>query len=210
MIAVNLLPPRLVHRQATQRRLSLWISVWLAAAGLLLLPLCLYVSTDRAETAISARRTDADKELTDLRRKLASSGAEADRLRAAIARAQALRAKRNWSGLFTLIGECMPAEVWLVSATTDAPNAVRAASVPAPTGIPEGTAKPVAAAPSVVRMAGPTQLTLQGYALEHDNLYTFMARLMETQAFKSVELIRSGQEPVLTGTAVRFDLLCSW
>jgi Tfp pilus assembly protein PilN len=210
MIAVNLLPPRLVHRQATQRRLSLWLTIWLGAAGILLVPLFLYVSADRAETTLSARRAAAEKEITGLRVQLAAGATEADRLRTAISRVEALRAKRGWSGLLTQIGECMPDEVWLLSATTDAPALSRPSPAAAPTGTPEGATKSAAQGPGVVRMAGPTQLTLQGYALEHNNLYAFMARLLETRAFKSVELIRSGQEPILAGTAVRFDLLCSW
>jgi hypothetical protein len=93
----------------------------------------------------------------------------------------------------------MPPEVWLTSIATDPPY---------PHG--RGRTEVTAEDGDTVVLEAPTQLTVQGYAVDHKHLYSFMSRLKQANVFASVELVRSGREPALMGQAVRFDLHFAW
>ena len=57
---------------------------------------------------------------------------------------------------------------------------------------------------------GARRAALAGYALGHEQLYDFMARLKAAQAFDRIDLVKADKEDVLWARAVRFELLCTW
>jgi Tfp pilus assembly protein PilN len=121
-----------------------------------------------------------------------------------IERANALRTKRSWAGLLSLVAQCLPQEVWLTSVATDAPPPAAARRRTSP------RASEKQDHPTVVVLDGARRAALAGYALGHEQLYDFMARLKAAQAFDRIDLVKADKEDVLWARAVRFELLCTW
>jgi Tfp pilus assembly protein PilN len=205
MVSTNLLPPSLVRQRAVRRRMRAWGGVVACALGAIAVPVVMHQTARAQERSLLARRDAIDGHRSSLQRELAQGIRSIQSLQTQLARADALRSKRPWSALFGMISACMPEGTWLTLLATDAPG-------PSPTRTAARVGK--AAEPDdsdkTVRMEGATGLTLQGFAVDHGDLYAFMSRLKATNLFADVELIRSGREPVLDGQAVRFELRCTW
>ena len=213
MIGVNLIAPDVRRIQAVKRRLRQWLTVAAPIAALALLPSATEwhrrgkVDTQRRQLAA------VDAELRGLRREVIASAAAVSTMESEFARARALRTKRSWAGLLSILSASMPEEVWLTSFSTDrSPEApglktIRAAPPGDPTtpgSVPAGGELPV------VVLQAATRIELTGFALNHERLYDLMSRLKEDGTFSNVELLKAGMEPVLEGHAVRFTLACGW
>jgi Tfp pilus assembly protein PilN len=205
MVSVNLLPPSVMRQRSVRRRVRAWSGVLACALGALAIPVVIHQSARAQERSLLARRETMDGDRSALQRELAQETRSIQSLQTQLARADALRSKRSWSALFGMISACMPEGTWLTMLATDSPG-----SVSAKAAAKGGKAAESDNGDETVRMEGATGLTLQGFAVDHEELYAFMSRLKGTNLFGDVELIRSGREPVLDGQAVRFELRCTW
>lgn len=205
MVSINLLPPSLMRKRVVRRRVRTWSVLVACALGAGAIPVVMYQSARAQEDSLRARRESVDGDRSSLQRELAQWTRSIQSLHTQLARADALRSKRSWSTLLGMIGSCMPEGTWLTSLATDSPGAIKARP-----GAKTGSTEKAENGDAAVRMEGATSLTLQGFAVDLDDLYAFMSRLKATNLFSEVALIRSGREPVLAGQAVRFELQCTW
>jgi Tfp pilus assembly protein PilN len=205
MVSINLLPPLLVHQRAVRRRVRAWSGVLACALGAGVIPVVMHQSARAQENSLLARRETIDGDRSSLQRELAQGTRSIQTLQTQLARADALRSKRSWSALFGMISACMPEGTWLTLLATDSPGSGKARPA-----AKVGNAAESDDSNATVRMEGATGLTLQGFAVDHGDLYAFMSRLKATNLFGDVTLIRSEREPVLAGQAVRFELRCTW
>jgi Tfp pilus assembly protein PilN len=213
MIGVNLIPADVVLRHATQRRLRVWAVVSLLLGATTAVPIVLERRQQAQIQRLDARVTEADVALRAVRAQTASTAQAVLDLDAELARAAALRTKRSWAGLLTLLSAQLPPQVWLTTLATDPPQpgAGRGPGAPAerpPAGTPAGGNRPAASAVTVLEAA--TAVRLDGYAVNHEGLYDLMSRLKESGAFTEVNLVSAGMEPILQGRAVHFVLTCGW
>lgn len=199
MISVNLLPEATVRKQRANRRARIWLVLTLCAAAGAAVPVGVTVTRQAQASTLQQRCREVDRERSKVQAQLAATLQEVERLATHFAQSETLRTKRSWASLIGFIGGSMPPEVWLTAIATDPP-------FPMGRGRTEVHAEPG----DTVVLEAPTKLLVQGYALDHKDLYAFMSRLKQADVFTGVELMRSGREPVLAGQAVRFDLQCSW
>lgn len=204
MIGVNLIPPELLAARRRTRRIRLWAGIVAVVGAVAVVPVGWQINRrariaelDHTKNARVAEANSVQVELDDVTQALAD-------LNERIERAAALETKRPWANLMTMIAQAMPEELWLSSILTKT-DTTRVAT-PRPARPDPNQAQ----ASSVVVMDGATQLDLQGFALDHERLYDFMARLKDSRAFLRVDLVKANKEPVLWSQAVRFELTCTW
>ena len=179
------------------------------AVGLLCVPLCMDWFRQARVEMLHAERQRLQGELEQLRAEQRSLGDQAVRVQSQLERARALRSKREWSALFGLVAESLPEEAWLVAVSTDPPvparGQTRAGTGESPVGAEAGPA-----AAQIITIEAPRKLRLTGYAAEYGQLYEFMGELKQSGAFTEVVQVRAGIQPVLTDSAVAFEVLCTW
>jgi len=204
MIAVNLIPPAVLAARRRSRRIRQWLVIVSVSAALCAVPVLIQLRQHARLVSLRGQKRQQEAEVATLRGELGELTRATVDLDRRIKRADALRTKRDWAGLLTLVVECMPPEVWLTAVTTEAP-ASRAPSR-------RGGLRPAEPAEQneMVVMAGARQVALAGYAVQHEQLYDFMTRLKASNTFASVELVKAGMEPTLASQAVRFELRCKW
>ena len=219
----NLIPERVQLAQAQRRHLKRWSVALVGCAALIAVPLGMeWVGRSRlAELRVRNAQRQAD--LVSARTELRSVTTAADEAFLHLQRAKALRSKRAWSGMLTLMANCLPTECWLVSLATDpeVPPTAEAMGHPVqktPTAPRRGTPgqETEKERDKVVTIEAPRKLRITGFAPDAAQPLAFVTRLKETQAFRQVTLERSLREP---GQAVaprsgesyfRFELVCEW
>jgi len=211
MSGVNLIPQTVQTAQARRRRLKRWGVSVVASLALLAAP----IVTDwvrRAAADDLRRQNDAARtRATALRAELRTLTSEAEQARVHLERATALRSKRAWSSIFSMIADRMPAGCWLTSVATDpstptasaAPHTVSALRLSGVPAIRPG-------AETTVVIDAPRRLMISGFATEVVEPHQFVTSLKETGIFSSVVLERTNREPVLDGWYFRFQLVCEW
>jgi Tfp pilus assembly protein PilN len=203
MVSVNLLPVATVRKQTARQRARLWLLLVLAVAGGSAIPIATRL-TGRVQAAmLQGRCENIYRERSATQDSLKRVVAQTQRLEHHLARSETLRTKRSWCSLLGHVGGSMPGEVWLTTIETDPPT-------PRGTGRVASVFGRKAAEENSVRLQAPTHIVLQGYAVDHKDLYAFMSQLKQGGAFDDVDLVRSGREPVLDGHAVQFELRCGW
>ncbi len=201
MISVNLLSPTVTFRRRQKARVRVWLIVVAVVAGLSAIPLGADLIKSAQAAALRRQVEPLNANVADARNRLDKVSAECRNLTTQLARADALRAKRDWAGLLQLIAGQIPPQVWLDSLetfTAEAPSR------------PTGSARNKQPKNQNVVIPGPAGMHIVGYATDNDWLYEFMSRLKLTGAFRTVELTMAGRVPVLQGAAVRFSLTCTW
>lgn len=206
MIGVNLIPWSL---QVAQRR-RLHMRRWAAAALIAGAMLCVPAMSDRVRQAeaseLGLRNRRLQAQLAGLRRDVRSISAKAERVQLQIDRAEALRSKRSWSALISLIGQCMPDGSWSTSIATDPPTA--------PHGGSRSSARPGhkgdSGGPTTVVIEAPRRLRISGYATDAVEPLAFVTNLKSAGVFRDVSLESSRREPVLDGSYFRFSVVCDW
>lgn len=208
MIGINLIPPAILNAHRRARRIRRWMVVSAVVAVLAVLPLLWQVRQHARAAELVRRKQTRATEVASVRAELDQVNRSLAELNERLERANALRTKRSWAGLLTLMATCLPDKVWLTSASTEAAAAAGkkqrvAPAAPAPAGEQES-------APAVVGLDGARRLSLAGFALDHAEVYEFMARLDASAVFDGVQLLKADKEPVLWSQAVRFELICTW
>jgi len=206
MIGVNLIPQAEVVARKRRRRLRAWSLAIVIAAAVGSAPVAVEFTRHHQVQSLRSEKGRVRRDIETTRAELNRLGLEIRDLQAQAARADALRTKRPWAHLLTLLSETLPQEMWLVAVATD-PAAPRQSGPYRPAK--RDPAKPDAP-PEVVTLEAPRQLAVEGYALDYRNLYEFMSKLNQAEVFQTVTLTRANDEPVLNTSAVRFQILCSW
>jgi Tfp pilus assembly protein PilN len=204
VIGINLIPPDVLQACRRWRRIRLWIAVTTVTAAAAALPIVWQLRQHARLAELTRLREDRTAETVSVRKKLADEILSLSELKDRTKRADALRTKRSWAGLLTLTTQCLPDEVWLTSISTEAPP---------PSAGPtskSATSSDTEEQPTLVVMDGARRMALAGYAVGHEQLYEFMARLKQASAFARVDLLKADKEKVLWSEAVRFELACTW
>jgi Tfp pilus assembly protein PilN len=207
MIGVNLIPARIYVARAGKRRLRAWGATVALTLAVNALPFLLNSWNVAKAGELKDEHQALSQQVAQVQKEVGSTAAEAATLLGRIERARALKTKRSWSAMFTMIGTCLPEEAWLTSIATD-PSAPSGAG--RPRRLPGSGANKKSDEMQTVRIDAPEKLKIVGHAADHAQLYTFMANLKATGVFASVDLVRSGEELVADRSAVAFELTCRW
>lgn len=202
---INLVPDSVRHRQRRRARIRTWSVVLTAATAALAMP----VGWDWSRQAKAERLLKRDTELNDTRSMLRveweSSKTEAQKTQSQIERADALRSKRAWSAMLSLIAREVPPNVWLTSVATDPTQP------PKHTTKPRATAMPAAEQDAAsITIDAPGKIDIKGFAPRAEDPITLVSNLKASGAFHTVVLKRSFLEPVDDGSYFRFDIVCEW
>ncbi len=204
MTGVNLIPASILEAHRRARRLHLWVVAVTLTAAVAALPVLWQVRQHARVAELTTLKQARTAQSASVRAELSATAQSLADLNDRIERANALRTKRSWAGLLSLVAQCLPQEVWLTSVATDAPPPAAARRRTSP------RASEKQDHPTVVVLDGARRAALAGYALGHEQLYDFMARLKAAQAFDRIDLVKADKEDVLWARAVRFELLCTW
>ena len=204
-ISVNLLPRQLVVAQTLRRRRRRWFAVCVLAAIVLAIPVGVesYRMARAEELRLEGARLHKDREAveTELTRIVTASHEAFLQLE----RAKALREKRSWSAVLTLLADTLPRGCWLTELATDPP---------APTGTQarRSTDTPIADdnARVTIVMEAPRTLRIHGYATDAAQPLAFVRDLKASNAFAQVVLRSTQREPAANGYYFRFELQCDW
>jgi Tfp pilus assembly protein PilN len=208
VIAINLIPERVVLAKRRRRRLRAWSCILLLSAAVCAVPVSVEAARNRRVRSLRADRTQLLKDIEKSRAELNRIRLDVQDLKAEAARADALRTKRPWATLLAMLSDTLPKEMWLVSVATDPATP--------PRGDVDRTAETPPTPPDedaeaeVVMLEAPRKLTLDGYAVDYLSLLRFMSDLNTCKAFQTVSLTRAVDEPTFDATAVRFKILCEW
>lgn len=202
---INLIPAPVRRRQAQRRRLRTWSIAITVAAGTLMIPIGLDWSRRatakqlRADTAaLEANHTSALAEWDTIHR-------EVEETQAHLERADALRSKRAWSAMVTLIAAHVPRDAWLTTIATDP---AQPTVMPAAPGA--ASAEPTAKSPETLTIDAPTTIKIEGYAPGAAEPFSLVRSLQATNVFKKVYLLRSSLETTEDGAYFHFNLVCEW
>lgn len=203
-VRLNLLPAEYRRTRLRRRRFRTMLTV----ATLLLVAeigigLFYHVQAQQARRIVTETRA-LRAEIDRLNAELARPVRQAAQLRQEVNLARGLRTTHPWSRLLALIAEQAPERMVLTHlATTPGrwtpalqPRTVRA-------GPDRNGEEP----------EGPRLLdgvTIRGYAADHHDLSTFMIRLQDADAFRTIDLKDVRRERHLERDAVLFELQCRW
>jgi Tfp pilus assembly protein PilN len=216
-IGVNLVPQSI---QCVLQR-NRWIRFWCAGACLSLIALGVALGYDWLQTCRMSDRADrlaqAQLEVEKLRHEARTLAAGAGLLQQQLERADAMRAKRAWSGLLAVIAAELPPDCRLQSIATDparppidsvvvAAGSKPTTAVSSPTSVPANVPPPA----RTVLLDAPRKLRLVGFANDPAQPVEFVSALKETGAFTQVNLERAQWEPTRKDSNFRFELVCEW
>ncbi len=203
MIGINLIPPPIMEGQRRARHLRRWGLALTLAAIVTAIPISWQIHQESVANRLRRKNADLAIRIASARIELADVIGEFDQLVEQIERANALRTKRSWASFLAMISQEMPSEVWLTTMATETPQAPSRPAGRPPASKDEPTQ-------GLTVLAGARAFMLDGYAIDHDDLYEFMARLKASGAFDYVELVRAERQDVLRSRAVHFELTCTW
>lgn len=208
---INLIPVPLQIERSRKRRIRRWsVVVGIAVVGATI-PVAAQWMQLRSVEELRAAHDHIQSDLAASRAELKSLSTEANELYLRLERAKALRSKRNWSGMFALLGKALPEGCWLNSLATDPdtppPQQAVAKVVPpsaaAPTTLP-------AVKPAPVLIEAPRRLRIVGQSVEASGPLAFVLQLKEAAVFREVVLERSQREISDARTTFRFEVVCTW
>ncbi len=206
MVAVNLVPPSVLRVRTWRRHAQAWALA--IAVGLVLVGVLAFADwTRRGQAAtLQAQYDELQVELTTKRAHLRVVSSKATRGRVRLKRAEALRAKRAWSAMFSLIERCMPPGCWLTSVATDPAVSPSAGGSNARVRRVSIKGSEIA----TVAIEAPRKLRIVGFAADAAEPHVFVASLKSAAVFQRVTLQRSRMETASDGSYFSFELLCEW
>ena len=210
MNRLNLIPRAVRIARARRRHVQRWFIATTIGAAAVALPLGTdwYHSAEADSLISQGARIHA--ELARVGEESRSLRTETAQLSLRLERADALRSKRAWSGMFALIASCTPADCWLTEIATDP-------DVPAAGGSRvlnhRGSGVLPAAGETqdnVVYLEAPRKLRISGYGSNAVLPNTFVTNLKNKGVFTRVTLERSVMELRLGRSYLRFVIVCEW
>ena len=206
MTRVNLIPPGIRYSQRRRGHLKRWAFSLATVATAVGVSLSVEALRRAQANDLRTQSGQLQAELESTRQETRTVTGAASRVLERIERAKALRGKRAWSGLFTLIDSCIPAGCWLTRVASDpaAPGSGPRRQAPPPA--PEGSTEQ----PRAITIEAPSGIRLAGYAAGAAEPLVFVSNLKASGVFTDVTLAHSQREPVLDGLFYQFELVCAW
>lgn len=206
MVAINLVPQSVLRLRALRRHAQGWAVA--IAIGLVLVGGLSFAEWSRQGqvASLQVQYDSLQVELATQRTKLRVVSSKATQGRVRLKRAEALRAKRAWSAMFSLIEQCMPAGCWLTSVATD--PAISPSSGGSNVRVQQASVK--GGEIESVEIEAPRRLKIAGFASDAAEPHVFVARLKNSAVFHRVTLERSRMETAPDGSYFSFELLCEW
>lgn len=207
----NLIPVPLQIERSRKRRTRRWsVVVGMAVAGATVPMAAQWLQVRRLDE-LRATHDQIQSDLAASRTELKSLSTEANELFLRLERAKALRAKRNWSGMFALLGKALPDGCWLNSMATDpdVPPPQQAVAKVLPPSVP-APSTPNAEKPAPVFIEAPRRLRIVGKSVEASGPLAFILQLKDAGVFRDVVLEHSQRETSDTQTTFRFEVVCTW
>jgi len=212
MNRLNLIPAAVQFAQSRRRRLRRWSVLVGAAAAAASLPALAQWVQERNLSELRAAGQTAQVNLGSARAELKALTLESGDLFLRLERAKALRSKRNWSGMLSLLASALPADCWLSSLATDPdiPPPVPITPKPAaPAPVTAGNA-PEKAGAAQVTIDAPRRLRIVGHSGDASGPLAFVLKLKETGVFRDVILERTQRASADPQTPFRFEMVCEW
>ena len=119
MTRVNLIPPGVQRSQIRRGHLKRWAASLAAVVTAVGVSLTVEGLRQVEANDLRAQKARLQEELESTRREARDVTAEASGVLERIERAKALRGKRTWSALFSLIDSCLPNGCWLTQVASD-------------------------------------------------------------------------------------------
>lgn len=192
---VNLIPSDRLRLRQRRRRLRRWAAAT-AAWAMLVFSACVaaYLAGDGGYAAFADELTGTQRQLDQLNMKLTELKQRLDLAQTALQTVRDLSDQPDWSILLALLGESMGQRVVLREIQLQG----------------EVPASPVSSGRSSANDTRSDQfrLHLRGLAISQTDASGFVLRLQDTGLFDEVRLMRTGREPVLSITAVSFEISC--
>lgn len=202
MAGVNLLPDSVRWAELRRARTRRWTIIVVGTAAITLTAGTIdWVR----QSGIATRKATFDVLLSEaetLRRDVRELVQEANVVQTRIDRANALRAKRAWSGLIAKLADRLPEGCWLTSMATDPPKP----------GHDAGSTRTINAKepPKIVRIDAPQKLRLNGFADDPGKPVAFVASIKTANLFRNVNVERAQWEPNREPPCFRFEVVCEW
>jgi Tfp pilus assembly protein PilN len=156
---------------------------------------------------LHADRAVIQSQLDDMHQEVRRVGAESNRVRLQVERAEALRSKRAWSELLQCVVAVLPVGCWLQSVGTDPVRPIGDGAPVRPGGTPE--AAPVGAAKTIT-IDAPRKLRIVGFAESDVQPVEFVSALKSASLFSAVNHEKTRRELVGGSPWFRFELTCEW
>ncbi len=209
MIAVNLINKSVVAGRRRRRRLRQWFFVLMTSIAVGSVPVWLEYSRRHLVRALTTEKELNEQLIASAQQQTRVLDVEVATIRAQLARANALRAKRTWSGLIATVTSAMPDAIWMTSLATVPSMAPAGDREISPIGKTRGSNDQNSAA-SIVTLDAPREMDIQGYALRQKSIYDFVRELESGKMFANVRMTNATEESLPTGKAIRFHVRCSW
>lgn len=215
-VGINLIPPALALERHRKRCARMWAKVLVVGVVAVLASLSLDWHLQRVGAEVRASFDECNQKVEGERAAVRNLSTDMTKTTLLLERANALRAKRAWSGLVGLIVEKMPLGCRLKSVATDPPKSegeqilpAQTAKAPATTGKePAGTA--TNDANKTVTVDAPRKLKLIGFADDPALPLAFVAQLKDAGIFKDVAMARAQWQPSGSSSGLHFELVCEW
>ncbi|MHC5108627.1 MAG: PilN domain-containing protein [Planctomycetota bacterium] len=208
MIAINLIPKPLQQQRVRRLRTIRWLISCIISLSALGIVAGMDWLDRAAADDLLAKNDELHNTLLATRATLTDLATSSEKLGLQIERAEALHAKRAWSGMISMIAAHMPADMWLTSVATvpNAPmmvssrNPRRAATKPG-----DGEAEPEA-----ITIEAPRKLSIQGFTTRAADAMALVTGLKKESIFDSVVLIQSERTKTHGKYYFRFEISCEW
>ncbi len=210
MISINLANPSVVTRRRIRRRVRQWTLTLTVAVALLSIPVWLEYSRQYQVRTLNSELTVNRQLVNAAQEQIKQLDIEVNTVRAQLARANALRAKRSWHGLITRIASATPDAVWMTSLATIpavAPSGNRSIS---PNSTRDKKNKDAEQSATIVTLDAPREMVIEGYSTGQPAIYDFVSELSSSQVFADVRLTRASEERLSDGKAIMFHVRCAW
>lgn len=205
-VRINLLPVAYELRYRRSLRLKRWVAVGVAVIALQIPAFIglrgLGSHARELQRGLAAAKQQRDAVNVRLAA-IALQQAEVDRQ---IQLAERLANKHHWSDLFASVAASLPDKAVLTRIETDPPKAGQSSTGVLLVRAPAGANATGAASES--QLAG--GLLIQGIALDHDTVASFLKDLNASGAVGQCSLETSQRQPFLSGEAVFFTVRTKW
>jgi len=203
-VKVDLLPAPYRQARRHHRRFRVGVTV---GAILLVGELCtgLVLHNRAHETrGFQAQARSARSCIASVKQQLVGPTRQAALINQQITLATRLRTTHRWSRLLAALAQSTPEKVVLTAVSTNPPKWAPGLGETPKTGPGNKNGKDVRAKPLI------EGISIQGYAVDHNDLSKFMAAVLATDAFAAVDLKRAQRERFLEQDAIKFELQCHW
>lgn len=205
--SVNLIPQSVVFVHARRRHVKRWAGVFAVSLAIALSGIGVNWLQRAEATQLEEESRRVHAELVSIRITADAAEVEAQVIENRLNRADALRAKRSWSGMLALVAKSLPLSCWLTAVATDPP--FPSGSMNMVTAKFNGSKKRKKTLGPIM-IESPRKLRLVGFASTVADPHRFVINLNATNVFESVVLTGTQQQQLGNGEFYRFEIECEW